>query len=369
MRQGEAPGGEGLKAAEAARQTALGLRVGEWVAVRSAAEILATLDQNGELDGLPFMPEMLAFCGQRLRVYRSAHKTCDTITGSLVARRMERCVHLEGVRCDGSAHGGCQAGCLMFWKEAWLKRAEPARGGVLWRLVADRPGTSGAARGGCTQTTLEQRTLRADAPDTAYRCQITQLLEATSPLPWWQPRQYLQDWLSGNWSLGSLLRAALLRVLYRIVLFGRGYKLKRPLYDAVAHSLGEPAWPYEVGSLPGPTPSETLGLHAGELVQVRSHAEILATLKVHKNRGMGFSAEMVRYCGGTYRVRSRVTRIIDEKNGKMLPMNNDCIILENVICRSECSERRLFCPRSIYPFWREIWLRRVSDTPAARVAS
>jgi hypothetical protein len=37
----------------------LNLRVGELVEVRNAAEILATLDDKGELHALPFMPEML----------------------------------------------------------------------------------------------------------------------------------------------------------------------------------------------------------------------------------------------------------------------------------------------------------------------
>jgi hypothetical protein len=37
---------------------------------------------------------------------------------------MENAVHLVGVRCDGSAHGGCQAGCLIFWKDAWLRRVD-----------------------------------------------------------------------------------------------------------------------------------------------------------------------------------------------------------------------------------------------------
>jgi hypothetical protein len=37
---------------------------------------------------------------------------------------MENAVHLTGVRCDGQAHGGCQAGCLIYWKEAWLKRVD-----------------------------------------------------------------------------------------------------------------------------------------------------------------------------------------------------------------------------------------------------
>ena len=58
---------------------ALGLRAGDWVEVRSAAEILATLDERGRLDALPFMPEMLQYCGRRFRVFKSAHKTCDTL--------------------------------------------------------------------------------------------------------------------------------------------------------------------------------------------------------------------------------------------------------------------------------------------------
>ncbi|NJN00191.1 MAG: hypothetical protein HC793_00445 [Aquincola sp.] len=55
----------------------LGLVAGDWVEVRSAEEILSTLDQRGRLDNLPFQPEMLLFCGQRLQVSKVAHKTCD----------------------------------------------------------------------------------------------------------------------------------------------------------------------------------------------------------------------------------------------------------------------------------------------------
>ena len=60
--------------------TPLGLRVGDLVEVRSAEEIRATLDEHGELDDLPFMPEMLAFCGRRLTVHKVAHKLCDNIS-------------------------------------------------------------------------------------------------------------------------------------------------------------------------------------------------------------------------------------------------------------------------------------------------
>src|SRR2546423_4316141 len=99
----------------------LDLRVGGVVEVRSQAEILATLDENGELESLPFMPEMLRYCGQRLTVYKIAHKTCDTLTRSGM-RKMENAVHLAGVRCDGGGHGGCPAACPVFWKHARLSK-------------------------------------------------------------------------------------------------------------------------------------------------------------------------------------------------------------------------------------------------------
>lgn len=119
----------------------LGLKPGELVEVRSELEILDTLD-DATLDGLPFMPEMLAYCGRQYRVYKRADKTCDTVSaerGLSLFRRMERTVHLTMLRCDGAAHGGCQTGCLMFWKEAWLRRASARREPVElnargWRL-------------------------------------------------------------------------------------------------------------------------------------------------------------------------------------------------------------------------------------------
>jgi hypothetical protein len=93
------------------------LHVGEWVEVRSKEEILKTLDRKGQLNGLPFMPQMFEFCGRRLRVFKRAHKTCDTVK-TYKGRWMDSAVHLEGIRCDRQAYGGCQAACLIYWKEA-----------------------------------------------------------------------------------------------------------------------------------------------------------------------------------------------------------------------------------------------------------
>src|ERR1044072_517587 len=88
---------------------ALGLRAGELVRVRSALEIGPTLDPSGALDGMPFMPELVQYCGGPFGVSQRADKTC---AGDGAARRMHNAVHLADLRCDGAAHGGCQAACL-----------------------------------------------------------------------------------------------------------------------------------------------------------------------------------------------------------------------------------------------------------------
>jgi hypothetical protein len=33
---------------------------------------------------------------------------------------MKDSVYHEGIQCDGAEHDGCEAGCLIFWKEADL---------------------------------------------------------------------------------------------------------------------------------------------------------------------------------------------------------------------------------------------------------
>jgi len=46
---------------------------------RSKHEILATLDKSGRLEGLPFMPQMLKYCGRSFKVRsRTRHATPST---------------------------------------------------------------------------------------------------------------------------------------------------------------------------------------------------------------------------------------------------------------------------------------------------
>jgi hypothetical protein len=99
----------------------LNLQVGEWVEVRSAREIFATLDERGKLRGLRFTREMEQFCGKRFRVYKILGKIILEATGEL--RKIKTpTVLLDAVFCDGTAHGGCDRSCFCYWREQWLKR-------------------------------------------------------------------------------------------------------------------------------------------------------------------------------------------------------------------------------------------------------
>ena len=64
----------------------MALRAGDWIEVKSKDEILATLDKNGRLEQMPFMPQMFQYCGRRFMVQKSAHKTCDPVY-TMTARR------------------------------------------------------------------------------------------------------------------------------------------------------------------------------------------------------------------------------------------------------------------------------------------
>jgi hypothetical protein len=327
----------------ASQPSTLNLKIGEVVEIKSKAEILATLDGRGELDSLPFMPEMLQFCGQRVPVYRRAIKLCDTkdFTGM---HRMEGTVHLEGLRCDGQAHGGCQAGCLLYWKEAWLRRVDPNED-------APRSGDADLDQTVCTEADLTTATRAPSGDGETFSCQATELTRAAPVrVGWWNPAQYVRDVRSGNARPGAMLRSVL------ILLFNKFQGANRRFLPRFRFIRGGQRYPFLAGNLTR-TPKQVLNLQAGELVRVKSREEIVATLDAKQlNRGLSFDQEMLKYCGRQARVLRRVDRIIEEKTGKMMALKGDCIILEGVICSGDYHE---YCPRSIYPFWREIWLERV----------
>jgi len=286
------------------------------------------------------MPEMLQYCGRRFRVYKTAHKTCDTVRDYNI-RRMTTTVHLEGLRCDGAAHGGCQAGCLLYFKEAWLKRV-PVPGGRV-EALAPVPvearhvlqcGTRVPARGGETED--------------RYRCQATDLLAFTTPVrrrERWDPRFYVQDVTSGNVSLRDFIWYGAIAAVNAFAArwFGRRY-------------------PHLCGAAVKQPPSTTRTIETGDVVRVRSKAEVEGTLGPNmRNRGLHFDVEMVPFCdNASHEVLRRVEKIVDEKTGRLITLPNPCLILDGVTCSGRLSSSRMFCPRNIYPFWREVWLSKTN---------
>jgi hypothetical protein len=364
------------------------LAIGDLVEVKPAQEILAGLDERGELDALPFMPEMLQFCGRRFVVDKIAFKTCDTVTWTGL-RRMTDTVHLAGVRCDGQAHGGCQAGCLVFWKTAWLTRISgPSQNGRAAQPTAQRltvpeestperstpeppvqrqSGTDArptaqhvAGRSGCTRERLTEVALGVCRPRDAaaasdppvYSCQATELTRAAPVgIPFWDVRQYVQDVRTGNAPAGQVVRGI------AIGAFNLVQDLTRRKLPERFRVRGGRRYPFIHGTADN-SPAEKLDLQPGEWVRVKSLEQISATLKPDNcNRGLSFDTEMLKYCGRTAQVLRRVDHIIDELSGQMLTMKTPCIVLADVTCTSDYHRS---CPRGIYPYWREIWLERVS---------
>jgi len=344
------------------------LNVGDWVEVRSKEEILTTLDANGQMDGMPFMPEMFRYCGKRFQVYKRAHKTCDyTTPHPYRTRRLEDTVHLE-TRCDGEAHGGCQAMCLLYWKQAWLKPVSKDSKKNATAQIESASGldVDGASSAGCREADVLACTVICDANGGAptYVCQATQVPYATKPLAWWDLRQYFEDYSSGNVGLGRIFRGLIYSTYYHLSQAGIGLgPAMRWFYDKFHPMWRGTLFPRKPGLIPEgkPTPSATLNFRPGELVRVKPLEEILKTVDSgNKNRGMHWDAELVPYCGGTYQVLKRVTKIIDEKSGKMVQMKTPCIVLDSVVCQARYSQCRMLCPKAMYPYWREIWLERVN---------
>lgn len=323
----------------------LNLRAGDWVEVRQLTEILTTLDKEGALEGVIFMPEMLQYCGKRYQVYRRADKTCDTVANTGL-RRMVNTVHLAGLRCDGTAHGGCEASCLLFWKEAWLRRTHSKQAVAIPAENASADDQSRSHGEFPLKSEMELlRTRYANEENSAepiYRCQATNLREASVALVWWDVRQYVRDLLTGNVGLRQFLKGCAIST-----------------FNGIQRWRGGRTLPFDFVGSQTTTPTVNLNLQEGELVQIRSKEEIVATLnRNNKNRGLWFDREMLAFCGGTYRVKKKVKKIVNEKTGKMLSLPGECLILEGVFCQANYN---LFCPRSIYSYWREIWLKRVDE--------
>ena len=182
-----------------------------------------------------------------------------------------------------------------------------------------------------------QFTTRIDAEtsETRFVCQLSRLPHATTPTPWNNPRNLLRELLSGNVRIGPFLAF--------IAIFA---------FNAVQRRIRGARFPVLAHSQSKTTPHAVLDIQPGELVQIKNKHEIEQTLNSQfKNRGLWFDKEMTRFCGGTYRVRARVDRQIDERTGKMTAFGTPCITLEGVTATGEYFE---FAPLDERIYWREI---------------
>jgi hypothetical protein len=96
----------------------------------------------------------------------------------------------------------------------------------------------------------------------------------------------------------------------------------------------------------------------GDLVEVRSVAEIEKTLTDGKTRGLQFMTGMARYAGTRAVVFRRVNLIFDEQIRAFRKC--DSVILDGVICDGHDMFNHTGCDRCCYFFWKDEWLRKLS---------
>jgi len=314
------------------------LVVGDRVRVRTFDEIRATLDDRASLEGLPFLPEMQGYCGKEGVVFRRVDKIFD-YGGKKDLRRLKNCVLLGTIRCDGSAHGDCQAGCYLLWNEKWLKRVKRAS-------VAT---TSNVEDKSVEAPVLAPQSYGAANGTIRYTCQYTQLVKASAPLRPRDVRQDLRPLFAGNVTLSGFL----------VVLLTR-------LFNYAQGIRGGTAFPFVPSGSVSQTPTIKSDLQDGDTVRVLSVEEIGRTLdKKGKNRGLWFDRDMVKYCGQTYQVLRRITRIIDDATGEMRLMKAPCIVLKNA---QYSGEYLRFSAQQDHLFWREVWLSHKLDVESGHGA-
>ena len=302
------------------------LRRGDIVEVKSPEEILQTLDEQGALDQLPFMPEMIAYCGKRFQVSRRVLNTCDSgPNAGMRGFTKNDVVLLAGLRCSGADHDGCQKGCVIFWREAWLRKVENAAKSNVVDLKDHDP--------------LRARLKTLGRPN-VYFCQASELYKVTKPLLRGERiANAFREVRDGNCSSFKMVGIIGIWLLW---------KMRRVI-----------SGPYARGNKKR-TPTESLNLQPGELVAVKSMGEIIETLnQTARNRGLAFFPNMRLSCGREQRVERRLAKIIVDGTGEMRQIHNT-VYLEGSHCG--CPYVAFGgCSRNEFAYWREIWLRRPTD--------
>jgi hypothetical protein len=297
------------------------IRPGDVVEVKSPREIIQTLDADGALDHVPFMPEMIESCGRRFRVSKQVVTTCCT-GASPRAFRGDGVFTLDGLRCSGAAHDGCQKACMIFWREPWLRKVDEA-------VMGSESQPEDSER-------LRARLKTSTGPRTFY-CQASELLKASDFLSRWERVDAcVREVRVGNCSVAQMAQRIGIFVFWRI---------RRLL-------LG----PYPRGKSKS-TPGERLNLRPGERVEVKPIQRIVETLnEAGNNRGLRFSPDMRVLCGEPQEVMGRIDKIIVDGTGEMRQLH-DTVRLKGSVCG--CAHLTFGgCSRNEILYWREIWLCR-----------
>lgn len=311
----------------------LRLRPGDLVEVKTPNEISKTLDADGTLEQLPFMREMVEYCGKRFTVFRRVVKVCASGTKSGSTLRefpTDDVFLLDGLRCSGGDHDGCQKMCMIFWREAWLHRVD-----------------KGSPPTVVQQTEKEElkACLKSMVGPHTYFCQASELLRATQNLP--RLKGYsmcFRDIQAGNCNpLEMLMRVG-------VFLF---WRVRRLLLGPYGHGSNKT------------TPAETLNLQPRELVEVKPMETIRKTLdQTASNRGLWFSPNMRLQCGRQQRVERRIEKLIVDGTGEMRYLRNT-VFLQGSLC--SCAHISFGgCSRAEYVYWREIWLSRRDKSAATQ---
>jgi hypothetical protein len=346
----------GLRHALARSLYGQSLLVGDTVRVRAAGDPAMRVDADGCTDGLPWMDEQRRFAGQRARVYRVVDKVYD-FGRSRQMRRLPDAVLLVGLRCDGRAHGGCEAGCYLLWKGAWLQRVTgvaDAAGGIGTQESAQiAAATASHATSQCASQDAAREAAPAAAPqargtpagasptpaDPVYRCQLTQLTGASWPVQRLDHALPLRSWVVGN--IGAAAAA--------VALATRAFNTVQQLRGGACF----PAMPPRAAAA-GTAAREAAPPEVGAWVTIRPLAQIAATLDANsKMRGLWFDRDMAKFGGQSFRVRGHVSRIIDVKSGRMIAMKRPCIVLDGVDYTGEFQHGG---EQHEFLYWRSEWL-------------
>lgn len=262
---------------------------------------------------------MVDFCGQEATLIRWVTSSCINSGEGVQFGSLKDSVLLDVNRCDGRAYGGCQMQCPLIWQTDWLTTdlnssvVESADDVQKLRQIAEANAIVGDRS--C--------------------CQATKLLQIATPLNGSRIKQYKRELDLNRVSVTNILTSICSGALARL----------RGTSDGLQGHLTR-------------TPVVDLDLQPGEKVRVKPRSGIVETLDKHgMNRGLWFDPIMLRYSGRVLKVTRRITKLVNEYDGRIMVLKVPAVVLDDLRCDRTA---RRFCTRLLNLFWREIWLERVA---------